>query len=92
MARPVTITVNAMRWTIKRRKLDGVWGRCDWPERVIWLDPELTGLALVNTLTHEVMHAADYETEELRAEVLAASLTQALVKLGLLSEDGDGEN
>ncbi len=83
----MTIKVGGKTWTIKRRKMPDHWGRADWPERIIWIDSGLSGNSLANTLLHEVAHAADYETEEVRIEVLAAAQTQALVKLGFLSEE-----
>lgn len=90
MARPVTISIHGQQWSIRRRQLKGHWGRTDFPERIIYLDPSLVGEQLVNIALHEVAHAVDCETEETRVEVLAAAQTQALATLGLIPRSDDG--
>lgn len=78
------ITIHGRRWRLIKKRLAGCWGRCDFPQRVIYLDPSLTGFELCNVLLHEVQHAYDCESEEHRVQSVAAAYAQAMKELRLI--------
>lgn len=52
-----TVYVNGQRWKIRRARLRGKCGDCDYATRVIRIDPRVTGTDLLDTLIHELCHA-----------------------------------
>jgi hypothetical protein len=81
MARSIqTVHINGARWKIRRARLRGRCGECDYGARTIRIATGLDGTDLLDTLIHELCHArwpdlheeAVLEFATLAAKVLTA--------------------
>jgi hypothetical protein len=52
-----TVYINGQRWKIRRARLRGKCGDCDYGTRTIRIDSRLCGTDLLDTLIHELVHA-----------------------------------
>lgn len=52
-----TVYIGEQRWKIRRAKLRGKYGDCDYGQRVIRIHETLAGNELLDTLIHELIHA-----------------------------------
>lgn len=59
MPRPKTRTVYiaGQRWKLRRAKLNRKYGDCDYATRTIRIDERISGIELLDTLLHELVHA-----------------------------------
>jgi len=73
-----TVWINGERWTIRRAKLRGVYGDCNYATRTIRIHHTLAGTELMDTLLHELIHARWPDLLESSVEEFAATLTAVL--------------
>jgi hypothetical protein len=73
-----TVWVNGERWTIRRAKLRGKYGDCDYTTRTIRIHHTLTGTELMDTLLHELIHARWPDLLESSVEEFASTVTGVL--------------
>lgn len=52
-----TVYIGEQRWKIRRAKLRGRYGDCDYGQRIIRIHETLAGNELLDTLIHELIHA-----------------------------------
>ena len=77
------VKINEQRWTVKfvrRIQVDGepCYGVCDVAKREIRLERGLTGQQLLDTVIHEIMHAAGWNLDEQFIEQTATDIATAL--------------
>lgn len=85
------ITILGKRWKLKRpRSLQGgEMGYCqapDTPDKSIGVLASLRGEQELETLLHEMLHAADWHKDEEWIERVAADIARALTRLGYTRE------
>lgn len=73
-----TVWIGNQRWKIRRAKLRGRYGDCDYTNRVIRIHHTLTGTELMDTLLHELIHARWPDLLESSVEEFATTLTAVL--------------
>lgn len=73
-----TVYINGERWKIRRAKLRGKYGDCDYATRTIRIHHTLAGGELMDTLLHELIHARWPDLLESSVEEFAATLTSVL--------------
>ena len=73
-----TVYINGERWKIRRAKLRGKYGDCDYKTRTIRIHHTLTGTELLDTLLHELIHARWPDLLESSVEEFASTLTAVL--------------
>jgi hypothetical protein len=75
-----TVYIAGQRWKLRRAKLNRKYGDCDYATRTIRIDERISGIELLDTLIHELVHArwpdlheqAVIEFSNIAAEVLDA--------------------
>ena len=77
-----TVWIGEQRWKIRRAKLRGKYGDCDYAKRTIRIHQTLTGAELMDTLLHELIHARWPDLLESSVEEFASTLA------GLLDAEG----
>ena len=81
------VTIHGKRWRLRFCKLDGeTLGECnspDTPRKEIRIDESLTGQKKLDTLIHELRHAASWHVDEDAIDVESSAITACLWKLGL---------
>ena len=89
------ITINRKRWSV--RMFDGLvppgetetmFGLCDYTNRVIWIRRNQTDAELLDTLIHEVLHAAVPHLGEREVAGAARTIAKALTTCGIVRRDG----
>lgn len=92
MRRRKTVYIGDHRWKITSdRKLRGSMGECDYESRTIRICTSLSGVDLLDTLIHEVIHARWPDLSEEAVEEVATTLAQIIDAEGFShgeSEDG----
>lgn len=85
-----TARINGQRWRIDRSKklLPKLYGRCDYSQRLISVCRSLSGVPLLDTLIHEVIHARWPDLSEEAVEEVASTLAAIITKEGFV--DGQG--
>jgi len=73
-----TVWIGNQRWKIRRAKLRGEYGHCDYATKTIRIHHTLTGTELMDTLLHELIHARWPDLLESSVEEFAATLTAVL--------------
>lgn len=73
-----TVYIAGQRWKIRRAKLRGRYGDCDYATRTIRIHHTLSGTELMDTLLHEMIHARWPDLLESSVEEFAATLTGVL--------------
>jgi hypothetical protein len=73
-----TVYIGGQRWKIRRAKLRGCYGDCNYATRTIRIHHTLTGTELMDTLLHEMIHARWPDLLESSVEEFAATLTGVL--------------
>ena len=80
------ITIRGKRWNLQFRKLrDGSLGKCDSPEatnKKIVVNPNQSGVDVLGTLIHEMMHAAHWDLDEEAIDTTSVDIARVLWKLG----------
>jgi len=80
---PIRLTIAGQRWTLKLVRSithDGVAcdGLCNYEKREIRVRRDLEGQELIDTVTHEVMHAAGWNLHETFVAQTATDIAAAL--------------
>jgi len=85
-----TARINGQRWRIDRSKklLPKLYGRCDYSQRLISVCRSLSGVPLLDTLIHEVIHASWPDLSEEAGVAVASTLAAIITKEGFV--DGQG--
>ena len=87
------ITIHGKRWRLRFCKLDGeTFGECDSPDtprKEMRIEEDLTGQKKLDTLLHELRHAASWHVAEEVIELEASAIAACLWKLGLRWQDED---
>lgn len=87
------LKVNGKAWIIK--PFDGptppdetetMYGLCDYVQRVIWLRRNQTDAELLDTLIHEVLHAAVPHLGEREVSNAARTIAKALTTCGVVPQ------
>jgi hypothetical protein len=73
-----TVYIGGQRWKIRRAKLRGCYGDCNYATKTIRVHHTLTGTELMDTLLHEMIHARWPDLQESSVEEFAATLTGVL--------------
>ncbi len=80
------IRINKTYWNFVREECsECIQGYCDDPRKKnkkIIVDPELYGLEELDTIIHELLHAADYTKTEAWVNESATDIAAVLWKLG----------
>ena len=82
-----TVTINGARWKIRRAKLRGRCGDCDYATRTIRIDPRIVGVELLDTLIHELVHARWPDLHEDAVLEFATLTASVLDAEGFTKED-----
>lgn len=86
-----SVYINGQRWKIRRARLRGKCGDCDYGTRTIRIDSRITGTDLLDTLLHELVHA---RWPDLHEEAVTEFATMAAAELNAEGfrrrEDDDG--
>lgn len=86
-----TVYINGTRWKIRRARLRGKCGDCDYGARVIRLDSRVTGTDLLDTILHELCHARWPDLHEEAVTEFATMAATVLDAEGFRrKEDDDG--
>lgn len=85
---PRTVSLFGRRWRVLRWFEDAEprcnRGECHIDDGVIWIHPDLEGQELVDTLIHEIGHAADERAAEKRVTAGATAAARFLRRAGLI--------
>ena len=73
-----TVWINGQRWKIRRAKLRGKDGDCNYATRTLRIHYTLTGTDLMDTLLHEMIHARWPDLLETSVSEFATLLTSVL--------------
>lgn len=73
-----TVYINGDRWKIRRARLRGKYGDCDYGTKTIRIDDRLVATELMDTLLHELIHARWPDLLESSVEEFASTLTSVL--------------
>lgn len=73
-----TVYIGDQRWKIRRAKLRGKYGDCDYARRTIRIHHTLAGAELMDTLLHELIHARWPDLLESSVEEFASTLASVL--------------
>lgn len=73
-----TVWINGERWKIRRAKLRGAYGDCNYATKTIRIHHTLAGTELLDTLLHELIHARWPDLLESSVEEFASTLTGVL--------------
>ena len=73
-----TVYINGERWKIRRAKLRGCYGDCNYATRTIRVHHTLAGTELMDTLLHEMIHARWPDLLETSVAEFASTLTGVL--------------
>lgn len=52
------------KWRIRSARLKKAFGDCNWDKREIRIARDARGLALLDTIAHECLHAADWHLSD----------------------------
>lgn len=91
---PRKVRIKGKAWTLATAKLKGCHGICDHPDtshRHIWISTTTRGLELLDTLLHEMTHAAFPDLSEDAVLEFATDAANVLWGLGYRAE-WDDEN
>lgn len=77
-----TVYINGERWKIRRAKLRGAYGDCNYATKTIRIHHTLAGTELMDTLLHELIHARWPDLLESSVEEFATTLTSVLASEG----------
>lgn len=77
-----THTFRGLRYRIITQKLDGFAEVPGYESRGLYIDPELSPKAYLETAIHEAMHCEDFDIAEQVIDRRAKSLTRWLWRLG----------
>jgi hypothetical protein len=79
----VRLKIDGRTWTVREAEIEPEhMGECDHANRVIEIAPGQRPQARLDTLIHELLHAANQRKTEATVERLAAILTDALWRDG----------
>lgn len=83
MPAAIRLTINSQRWTLRFKRSithEGVAcdGLCVYEKKEIWIRSDLKGQDLVDTVAHEVMHAAGWNLHETFVGQTATDIAAAL--------------
>lgn len=85
-----TVYIGDQRWKISRdRRLRTKYGECDYGTRTIRVCASLSGVDLLDTLIHELLHARWPDLHEEAVEEFAATLAQILHAEGFRCGDDE---
>lgn len=80
------VTIRGKRWEFLRKRLNGDYcGWCDAPDaprKKIIVDDRLKGFDELDTILHEIGHAADFDKCEDYVEQVATDMARVLWRLG----------
>jgi hypothetical protein len=76
--RTCTVYIAGQRWKIRRARLRGRYGDCDYETRTIRIDERISGTELLDTLIHELVHARWPDLLESSVEEFATMATEVL--------------
>ena len=82
-----TVYIADQRWKIRRAKLRGVYGDCDYATRTIRIHHTLTGTDFLDTLLHEMIHARWPDLHEDAVCEFAETLTAVVDAEGFRRND-----
>jgi Rad3-related DNA helicase len=77
-----TVEINGQRWTIRRAKLRGAYGDCNYETKTIRIHHTLAGAELMDTLLHELIHARWPDLMESSVEEFANTMAAVLTDQG----------
>jgi hypothetical protein len=86
---PKTVKIRGKKWTLATIPLDGFYGFCDHPStksRQITIDPNQRGLSILDTIIHELIHAALPDLREDTVEEVATDIARVLWDLDYRSD------
>lgn len=85
------LKVNGKAWVIKAfdgltppGETETMYGLCDYVQRVIWIRRNQTDAELLDTLIHEVLHAAVPHLGERDVAGAARTIARALITCGVI--------
>lgn len=85
MVKPITITLLGRRWRLRRVRGSKDFGACDPPEaprKEIRVRASLRGMAELDTLLHELLHACNWTLDEDHVDRSASDIAKTLWRLG----------
>lgn len=85
------VTIGGKRFAFKRVRLHTIAGDCtdpDEPHRMIRVDSKLKGEAELDTILHELLHAADWSKDEDWIGDRATEIARVLWRLGYRKGEG----
>ena len=84
-----TVYVGDQRWKIIRATLRGIYGDCDYGTRTIRIHGGLRGVDLLDTLTHELIHARWPDLHEDAVREFSETLSGVLDAEGFRHKDDE---
>ena len=78
------VVIRGWKWIIRssRRRLKNMWGWCDSDKRTIVLCRTLKGRRHLDTVIHELLHAAFYDLDEEAVRESATDIANVLWRMG----------
>jgi hypothetical protein len=73
-----TVYIAGQRWQVRRARLRGKYGDCDYATRTIRIDDRISGTELLDTLLHELVHARWPDLHEEAVIEFATMATEVL--------------
>jgi hypothetical protein len=83
-----SVSIRGRRWKVKWvSNLGDAVGTCDYDEQTIRIARGQTPEAELDTLIHEIIHAAVYDLDEVAVHATANAVSSVLLKLGFVPKD-----